>query len=63
MLILTWEIPKPNALLVAMGKTGATLSLITVIGKFIQWILKDRDMAMLQILKDRDAAKQKEKET
>jgi hypothetical protein len=63
MLILTWGIDKPNALLVEMGKTGASLSFITVIGGIIQWILKDRDLAMQRILKDRDAEKQKEKET
>src|SRR4051812_25241735 len=63
MLILTWGIDKPNALLVEMGKTGASLSLITAIGSIIQWILKDRDLVMQRILKDRDAEKQKEKET
>jgi hypothetical protein len=52
MLILTWKEDKPNALLIELGKTGATLSLITAIGGIVQWILKDRD-----------AAREKDKET
>ncbi len=44
MLKLTWEDQTPNRLLVEMGKTGATLSLITVIGGLVQWILKDVDV-------------------
>lgn len=52
MLILTLKIDKPNPLLIELGKVGASLSLITAIGGLVQWILKDRD-----------AAKEKEKET
>jgi hypothetical protein len=52
MLALTWNVDKPNALLVELGKTGASLSLITAIGGLVQWILKNRD-----------AAREKEKET
>ncbi|MDB5013203.1 MAG: hypothetical protein JWQ25_1405, partial [Daejeonella sp.] len=46
MLHLTWTDSTPNVLLVEMGKTGASLSLITVIGGLVQWILKERDTAM-----------------
>jgi hypothetical protein len=52
MLILTWNDNKPNSLLIELGKTGASLSLITAIGGLVQWILKNRD-----------AAREKEKET
>src|SRR4051794_26843932 len=52
MLILTWKDVHPNVLLIELGKTGASLSLITAIGGLVQWILKDRD-----------SAKEKEKET
>ncbi len=51
MLILTWNQDKPNGLLIDMGKTGASLALVTVIGGIVQLILKERD-----------AAKQKEAE-
>lgn len=46
MLKLTWMDDSPNALLIEMGKTGASLSLVTAIGGLVQWILKDRDAAM-----------------
>jgi hypothetical protein len=43
MLILTWSDDNPNELLIDLGKTGASLSLITVIGGLVQWILKNRE--------------------
>lgn len=43
MLMLTWNEPNPNELLVDLGKTGASLSLISVIGGLVQWILKNRE--------------------
>ncbi|HPN69391.1 MAG TPA: hypothetical protein PLZ32_07725 [Saprospiraceae bacterium] len=52
MLIVTWDGSKANELLTELGKTGANLSLITAIGGLVQWILKERE-----------AANQKEKET
>ena len=52
MLVLTWKEEKPNALLIELGKAGASLSLITAIGGLVQWVLKDRD-----------TAREKEKET
>jgi len=45
MLKLTWGQSSPNELLLDMGKTGASLSLITVIGGLVQWILKDRELS------------------
>lgn len=43
MLALTWGDPNPNELLIDLGKTGASLSLISVIGGLVQWILKNRE--------------------
>src|SRR5690349_16322032 len=33
----------PNALLLELGKSGLTLSLVTAVGGLLQWILKSRD--------------------
>ncbi|MEO1214276.1 MAG: hypothetical protein AAFY45_12165 [Bacteroidota bacterium] len=44
MLSLTWGQSNPNELLVDMGKTGASLSLITVIGGLVQFLLKNREL-------------------
>jgi len=44
MLILTWNFKTPNALLIELGKTGATLALVTAIGGLVQWILKTEDL-------------------
>jgi len=43
MLVLTWGDNSPNELLLDLGKTGASLSLISVIGGMVQWILKVRE--------------------
>ena len=43
MLWLTYSVSDPHELLIEMGKIGASLSFITVIGGGIQWILKERD--------------------
>lgn len=43
MLALTWGQSTPNELLVDLGKTGASLSLISVVGGVVQWILKNRE--------------------
>jgi hypothetical protein len=43
MLFLTWGDNNPNELLIDLGKTGASLSLLSVIGGLVQWILKNRE--------------------
>lgn len=44
MLFLTWNKTSPNELLIDLGKTGASLSLISVVGGLVQWILKNREL-------------------
>lgn len=43
MLFLTWDVQNPNSLMIDLGKTGASLSLISVIGGLVQFILKNRE--------------------
>lgn len=43
MLKLTWGNDEPNELLIGLGKTGASLSLISVVGGIVQWFLKGRE--------------------
>lgn len=45
---LTWGEKAPNTLLIDIGKSGASLSLITVIGGLTQQILKERENAKQQ---------------
>ncbi len=54
MLWLTFGDTLPNELLIEMGKIGASLSLLTVIGGGLQWILKERDIARQQVEKELD---------
>ena len=44
MLLLTSEEKYANELLIHLGKTGVTLSLISVVGGLVQWILKNREL-------------------
>lgn len=42
MLCVTWE--ERKELFIDLGKTGASLSLITAVGGIVQWMMKNREL-------------------
>jgi hypothetical protein len=60
MLALTYDEPSPNALLVHLGETGATLAVLTVLGALVRQVFLERDNAQRRREQEGHERRQKE---
>lgn len=60
MLCLTWNEESPNALLIHLGETGATLAVLTVLGALVRQVFLERDNAERLREQERHERRQKE---